>query len=95
MGLQLLIRLFVPTQGKYIYIFFFNNKIIVFEINIKEKTFFFIRYFVGTHESTFTFRIQEDREILGFPMKTTFNRLCGDKSNKKNCKPESQWEIRW
>nr|CAD7428933.1 unnamed protein product [Timema monikensis] len=36
------------------------------------------RYFIGTYESTFSFRIQEEREILGFPPHTTFNRLCGD-----------------
>ncbi|XP_043280500.1 GDP-fucose protein O-fucosyltransferase 2 isoform X2 [Venturia canescens] len=50
------------------------------------------RYFVGTHESTFTFRIQEDREIMGFPTETTFNRLCG---KEKKCSPGGQWTIVW
>ncbi|XP_011149971.1 GDP-fucose protein O-fucosyltransferase 2 isoform X2 [Harpegnathos saltator] len=52
------------------------------------------RYFIGTHESTFTFRIQEDREIMGFSPKTTFNRLCKDKNRK--CKTgNGQWQIVW
>ncbi|XP_076680037.1 O-fucosyltransferase 2 [Andrena cerasifolii] len=52
----------------------------------------YARYFLGTHESTFTFRIQEDREIIGFPIKTTFNLLCKD--NKK-CNSNGKWEIVW
>lgn len=36
----------------------------------------YARYFIGTHESTFTFRIQEEREIIGFPINTTFNVFC-------------------
>ncbi|GLV36279.1 O-fucosyltransferase 2 [Carabus blaptoides fortunei] len=47
-------------------------------------------YFIGTHESTFSFRIQEEREILGFPIDRTFNRLCG--TNKK-CEKPSLWKI--
>ncbi|CAK9833567.1 GDP-fucose protein O-fucosyltransferase 2 [Anthophora retusa] len=50
------------------------------------------RYFMGTHESTFTFRIQEDREILGFSTTTTFNYLCKD---TKKCDSNGQWEIVW
>lgn len=34
------------------------------------------RYFLGSIESTFTFRIQEEREILGFPVERTFSILC-------------------
>lgn len=49
------------------------------------------RYFIGTHESTFSFRIQEEREILGFPVKSTFNRLCGDE--EKDCQKPSIWKI--
>lgn len=49
----------------------------------------YARYFLGTHESTFSFRIQEEREILGFPEETTFNRLCG----KDECEKPSQWKI--
>lgn len=49
------------------------------------------RHFIGSHESTFTFRIQEDREILGFPIASTFNRLCPDKVPE--CEPLSKWKI--
>lgn len=49
------------------------------------------RFFAGTHESTFSFRIQEEREILGFPTYTTFNRLCGDQ--EEDCQPPSVWKI--
>ncbi|KAK6626711.1 hypothetical protein RUM44_009187 [Polyplax serrata] len=49
------------------------------------------RKFYGTHESTFSFRIQEEREIMGFKPETTFNRLCGDQET--NCKPPSKWLV--
>ncbi|GBM31653.1 GDP-fucose protein O-fucosyltransferase 2 [Araneus ventricosus] len=49
------------------------------------------KYFIGTYESTFSFRIQEEREILGFPAITTFNRLCGD--NQTTCTQPSKWTI--
>ncbi|CAG9821026.1 unnamed protein product [Phaedon cochleariae] len=48
------------------------------------------RFFIGTHESTFSFRIQEEREILGFPVETTFNAFC---KNKSNCSKPSIWKI--
>jgi len=50
-------------------------------------------YFIGSFESTFTFRIQEEREILGFPLKSTFDMLCAD--GKQNCEKGSQWKIDW
>ncbi|XP_037768267.1 GDP-fucose protein O-fucosyltransferase 2 isoform X2 [Chelonia mydas] len=34
------------------------------------------RYFTGTSVSTFSFRIHEEREILGFDPQTTYNRFC-------------------
>lgn len=49
------------------------------------------RYFIGTFESTFSFRIQEEREILGFPPETTFNRLCGDQ--QKSCEQPARWTV--
>ncbi|CAF1159054.1 unnamed protein product [Didymodactylos carnosus] len=49
------------------------------------------KYFIGSYESTFTFRIQEDREIFGFSKETTFNRLCGGDSD--NCEKSSVWTI--
>lgn len=51
----------------------------------------YARYFIGTHESTFSFRIQEEREILGFPTESTFNRFCGD--DEKDCQKPSVWKI--
>ncbi|KAG0728709.1 GDP-fucose protein O-fucosyltransferase 2 [Chionoecetes opilio] len=48
------------------------------------------RYFVGSYESTFSFRIQEEREILGFAEETTFNRLCGA---GVRCEQPAKWKI--
>ncbi|XP_058794210.1 GDP-fucose protein O-fucosyltransferase 2 isoform X2 [Phymastichus coffea] len=50
------------------------------------------RHFIGTKESTFTYRIQEDREILSFPVESTFNNLCPEGNT---CSPEGRWEIVW
>lgn len=49
----------------------------------------YARHFIGTYESTFSFRIQEEREILGFKVETTFNVFCGE----KGCPKPSVWEI--
>lgn len=49
------------------------------------------RYFIGTHHSTFSYRIQEEREILGFDSSTTFNRLCGN--NNLQCSQPTKWLI--
>lgn len=49
------------------------------------------RYFIGSYESTFSFRIQEEREIMGFPTEATYNRLCGD--GVKNCSKPAQWRV--
>lgn len=50
------------------------------------------RYFIGSYESTFSFRIQEDREILGFSTDSTFNRLCGDYEGIA-CEKPTVWSI--
>ncbi|XP_029190508.1 GDP-fucose protein O-fucosyltransferase 2-like [Acropora millepora] len=50
------------------------------------------QYFIGTCESTFSFRIHEERDILGFPGDKTFNCLCGDKELGK-CEQPSKWRI--
>ena len=50
------------------------------------------KYFVGTKESTFSFRIQEERDILGFNPDTTFNCLCSDKEIVK-CEQPTRWRI--
>ncbi|VDL80030.1 unnamed protein product [Nippostrongylus brasiliensis] len=49
------------------------------------------RYFIGSHVSTFSYRIQEDREILGFPVNSTFNRLCPD--DVPDCEQPAKWTI--
>ena len=50
--------------------------------------------FLGTYDSTFSFRIQEEREILGFSPNTTFNAFCADCGQPfRLCKQESQWKI--
>nr|XP_039261509.1 GDP-fucose protein O-fucosyltransferase 2-like [Styela clava] len=54
----------------------------------------YARYFIGTSESTFSFRIQEEREIMGFDRDTTFNRLCGDEEGD-DCQQPSRWKIAW
>ena len=38
------------------------------------------RLFIGTYGSTFTIRIQEEREIMGFPIHATNNIFCADNS---------------
>ncbi|XKL61268.1 hypothetical protein PGB90_008325 [Kerria lacca] len=49
----------------------------------------YARYFIGSYESTFSFRIQEERELLNFHPDTTFNRFCGNA--EINCKQPSRW----
>uniref|UniRef100_A0A914W6I4 peptide-O-fucosyltransferase n=1 Tax=Plectus sambesii TaxID=2011161 RepID=A0A914W6I4_9BILA len=49
------------------------------------------RHFVGSYVSTFSFRIHEDREILGFDPATTFNRLCPDSDS--SCEQPAKWKI--
>ena len=51
------------------------------------------RYFLGSYESTFTFRIQEEREVLGFPTKKTFDMFCAD--GKFDCERGSIWKIEY
>eukprot|EP00092_Neocalanus_flemingeri_P039386 GFUD01042883.1.p1 GENE.GFUD01042883.1~~GFUD01042883.1.p1 ORF type:complete len:431 (+),score=142.76 GFUD01042883.1:39-1331(+) len=51
------------------------------------------KYFIGSKESTFTFRIQEEREIMGFELKDTFDMLCGE--GKETCEKGTQWKIEW
>nr|CAI5848335.1 unnamed protein product [Callosobruchus analis] len=48
------------------------------------------RHFIGSHESTFTFRIEERREILGFNEDMTFNVFCSDDGR---CPKPSVWKI--
>ena len=48
------------------------------------------RYFIGTHSSTFSYRIREDREIMHFPIESTFNDFC---KNITNCEQPAKWTI--
>ncbi|XP_074046040.1 GDP-fucose protein O-fucosyltransferase 2 [Macrotis lagotis] len=49
------------------------------------------RVFIGTSVSTFSFRIHEEREILGLDPKTTYNRFCGD--HEQQCEQPTHWKI--
>uniref|UniRef100_A0A0N4ZUE2 GDP-fucose protein O-fucosyltransferase 2 n=1 Tax=Parastrongyloides trichosuri TaxID=131310 RepID=A0A0N4ZUE2_PARTI len=49
--------------------------------------------FIGSYVSTFSFRIHEDREIMGFLSETTFNRLCPD--NENECEQPTMWKIQY
>ncbi|KAH8283259.1 hypothetical protein KR044_006705 [Drosophila immigrans] len=53
----------------------------------------YARHFVGTYESTFTYRIYEEREILGFSKSSTFNTFC--KALGGNCARNAVWPIVW
>lgn len=50
------------------------------------------RYFIGTYESTFTYRIYEEREIFQFPTPTSFNTFCKNE-NLSECERNSVWPI--
>uniref|UniRef100_A0A8D8JPF0 GDP-fucose protein O-fucosyltransferase 2 n=1 Tax=Culex pipiens TaxID=7175 RepID=A0A8D8JPF0_CULPI len=52
------------------------------------------RYFIGTYESTFTYRIYEEREILGFPRDLTFNTFCKHEE-ATNCEKNAVWPIQY
>ena len=52
------------------------------------------RYFIGTYESTFSFRIQEEREILGFDPASTFNVLCFENENVNKCE-STKWHVKY
>ena len=55
------------------------------------------RHFVGTGDSTFSFRIREDRQLMGFSRESTFNSLCGDKPGEEgdiiNCEQPTYWPM--
>lgn len=51
------------------------------------------KYFIGTRESTFTFRIQEEREMMGFRTEDTFDMLCAE--GELSCEPGTKWTIDW
>lgn len=52
--------------------------------------------FIGSHESTFSFRIREDRQLMGFSKESTFNVLCGRRDNESDhtsCAMPTYWEV--
>ncbi|XP_047574161.1 GDP-fucose protein O-fucosyltransferase 2 isoform X2 [Lutra lutra] len=49
------------------------------------------RFFIGTSVSTFSFRIHEEREILGLDPRTTYNRFCGDR--EEACEQPTHWRV--
>lgn len=51
------------------------------------------RYFIGTCESTFSFRIHEERDILGFNAETTYNCVCGKQSPPDRCNQPTKWRV--
>ena len=53
------------------------------------------RYFIGTCESTFSFRIHEERDILGFNPDTTYNCICGKQSPEDRCHQPTQWRVKF
>ena len=53
-------------------------------------------YFIGTADSTFSFRIREDRQFMGFSQESTFNNLCGptkDENDPRSCDKPTHWRI--
>ncbi len=50
------------------------------------------RYFIGTKDSTFSFRIEESRELMSFHQNSTFNAFCNGKT--KPCET-SKWLIKY
>ena len=54
------------------------------------------KYFVGTAYSTFSFRICEDRQFLGFSKDSTFNDLCGPSKaehDPHSCDKPTYWKL--
>ena len=51
---------------------------------------------IGTAESTFSFRIREDRQFMGFSQNSTYNNLCGpeaDENDPHSCDKPSFWRL--
>eukprot|EP00118_Oscarella_pearsei_P004603 m.19995 g.19995 ORF g.19995 m.19995 type:complete len:103 (+) comp27942_c0_seq1:1095-1403(+) len=56
------------------------------------------QHFIGTEPSTFTFRINEDRSLLGFPNEATYNAFCGDGyedkiGDEEGCHQPHPWPV--
>ncbi len=64
-----------------------DNHVVIISLSMK----LVIHMIVGTSDSTFSFRIREDRQLMGFSTESTFNQLCGDK--EPNCDPPTVWNM--
>lgn len=51
------------------------------------------KYFIGSKESTFSFRIREDRQLMGFSQDSTFNDLCGEGGKPDSCSRPTYWKM--
>ena len=55
------------------------------------------RHFIGTDPSTFTFRINEDRELMRMPASSTFNGFCADGykdlQDEEKCAHPTRWTL--
>lgn len=56
----------------------------------------FNRYFIGTADSTFSYRVREDRQFMGFSIDSTFNDFCGISHNEHDpysCPKPIKWLL--
>ncbi|XP_002160070.1 GDP-fucose protein O-fucosyltransferase 2 isoform X1 [Hydra vulgaris] len=53
------------------------------------------RYFIGTCSSTFSFRIYEERDILGFSGETTHNCFCAKGVSDDRCEKPGSWRVKF
>lgn len=84
-----IIEQIICSQAKWDFYFIWNNHWLKLT-----KIVVVFSYFIGTSKSTFSFRIQEEREILGFSVETTFNSFCGD--NDDGCTQPTKWRlVKW
>lgn len=57
---------------------------------------FVFRYFIGTADSTFSYRVREDRQFMGFSVDSTFNDFCGPSHNEHDpysCPGPVKWLL--
>lgn len=70
-----------------------HNNIFELSKTLNVFSFYRNRFFIGTYESTFTYRIYEEREIMGFPTVMTFNTFCKTHYENNNCQKNPVWRI--
>ncbi len=67
--------------------------------------FFVSSIFIGSGPSTFSFRITEERQLMGFTESSTYNTLCpqpesdvqlyGDAARSGDCEGLTPWPVIW